>query len=164
MLGPSGPRDWIEFLGLLNEHGVRYLIAGGQAVIFHVGPRATADLDLLIGPEPRNVGRLRSALRVFMGDEPASKAIAMYKSHRILMIGAPPWKIDLTNKMDGMSFAAAWRGRVLTHFAEVPAAVVGLNEMIRAKRAVVKLNRPWPKGSTDSGDLQALLRLKARCR
>jgi hypothetical protein len=39
------PRDFKEFLRLLNPHGVEYLVVGGYAVNYHGYPRATGDLN-----------------------------------------------------------------------------------------------------------------------
>ena len=46
--------DFKELLSALNAHRVRYLIIGGYAVSFHAEPRATKDLDILIGPDAKN--------------------------------------------------------------------------------------------------------------
>lgn len=37
------PPDFREFLKLLNDHQVEYLLIGGYAVAYHGYPRATAD-------------------------------------------------------------------------------------------------------------------------
>ena len=42
------PDDFKEFLKLLNEHGVEYLLIGGYAVGYYGYPRATNDLDIWI--------------------------------------------------------------------------------------------------------------------
>ena len=41
--------DILEFLQLLERHGVRYLIVGGEAVIFYGYPRFTGDIDFFYG-------------------------------------------------------------------------------------------------------------------
>ena len=46
----------------LNAAAVRYLIAGGLAVVAHGYVRFTADLDVIIDLEPANVGRAVAAL------------------------------------------------------------------------------------------------------
>ncbi len=46
----------------LNEAGVRYLIAGGLAVVAHGYVRFTADLDLVLDLAPENVKRTIQAL------------------------------------------------------------------------------------------------------
>ena len=40
------PQDFSEFLKLLNEHHVEYLLIGGFAVAMHGYPRTTADMDV----------------------------------------------------------------------------------------------------------------------
>lgn len=42
------PRDFSEFLKLLAEHEVRYLLIGGYAVAHHGYVRGTADMDLWV--------------------------------------------------------------------------------------------------------------------
>lgn len=37
--------DTRAFIELLNTHGVRYMIVGGEAVIFHGHARLTGDVD-----------------------------------------------------------------------------------------------------------------------
>jgi hypothetical protein len=38
--------DFEDMLDLLERHGVRYLIIGGLAFIFHAKPRFTKDMDV----------------------------------------------------------------------------------------------------------------------
>ena len=44
----SLPKDWKEFLQLLNSRGAEYVVVGAFALAFHSEPRFTGDLDLLI--------------------------------------------------------------------------------------------------------------------
>ena len=39
-------KDFKEFIELLNENNVRYLVVGGYAVALHGHPRYTKDLDV----------------------------------------------------------------------------------------------------------------------
>lgn len=43
------PPDFSDFLRLLNDHEVDYLLIGGYAVGFHGYPRATGDMDIWVG-------------------------------------------------------------------------------------------------------------------
>jgi hypothetical protein len=54
-------RDYEEFIGALNAHGVRYLIIGAHAVALHARPRATKDLDILIDPTPPMLAKFSRA-------------------------------------------------------------------------------------------------------
>lgn len=62
--------DYTEFIRILNEHRVRYLVIGGYAVAFHGHPRATDDVDLLIDSSEANVRRVERALIAFVGIAP----------------------------------------------------------------------------------------------
>jgi hypothetical protein len=42
------PRDFIQFIEVLNDEKVEYLIIGGIAVGFHGHVRATKDLDVFV--------------------------------------------------------------------------------------------------------------------
>lgn len=54
--------EWNEFLGLLMQHGVRFVLVGGLAVGVHGHERYTNDLDVLIDPSEANARRLGKAL------------------------------------------------------------------------------------------------------
>jgi hypothetical protein len=59
------PRDWREFIALLNSREVEYLVVGAFARALHGIPRSTGDIDFLIRPTPENAERLMAALRDF---------------------------------------------------------------------------------------------------
>lgn len=52
------PDDFKEFLRLLNEHDVAYLLIGGYAVGYHGYPRATADMDIFVAISSDNASKL----------------------------------------------------------------------------------------------------------
>ena len=54
--------DYRDLLSAFHAHGVRYLIVGGYAVIFHSQPRFTKDLDLFITCLPQRVYRTKYEL------------------------------------------------------------------------------------------------------
>ena len=53
--GSSNPLDILQ---RLNQAGVKYLVIGGVAAIYHGVPRATFDLDLSVWLAPDNLKRL----------------------------------------------------------------------------------------------------------
>jgi hypothetical protein len=53
-----------DILAALNQHGVRYVIVGGLAVILHGHVRVTADIDLVIDLEP---AQARAAIDALVG-------------------------------------------------------------------------------------------------
>ena len=52
------PRDFKEFLRLLNSSEVEYLVIGGYAVNYYGYPRATADMDVWVGIDPGNAQKM----------------------------------------------------------------------------------------------------------
>jgi len=54
--------DYVEFIALLKEHRVKYLVVGAQALAYHARPRATKDLDLFVEPLHTNAKRVLKVL------------------------------------------------------------------------------------------------------
>src|SRR5947208_3209794 len=50
--------DTLEFIRLLQKYGVRYVIIGGEAVIFHGYARFTGDVDFFYSSDAENADRL----------------------------------------------------------------------------------------------------------
>lgn len=59
------PRDFKEFLKLLDSHKVKFLVIGGYAVSLHGYVRSTNDLDVWVGTDPLNAERVDATLREF---------------------------------------------------------------------------------------------------
>ncbi len=64
------PPDFKEFLKLLKEYDVRYLLIGGYAVGYHGYARATEDMDIWRAIHPENAQKIFSALKAFGLDDP----------------------------------------------------------------------------------------------
>jgi hypothetical protein len=58
-------QDHKDLLSAFHAHGVKYLIVGGYAVIFHAQPRYTKDIDLFIKADPANAEATYAALAAF---------------------------------------------------------------------------------------------------
>ena len=59
------PTDFKEFLQLLNEQKVEYLVIGGYAVAYHGYPRTTGDMDVWVARHEQNTQRIVAALEAF---------------------------------------------------------------------------------------------------
>lgn len=57
--------DFKEFLQLLNEHKVKYLLVGGYAVSLHGYIRYTSDMDIWILSNESNVKKIIKVLKDF---------------------------------------------------------------------------------------------------
>lgn len=65
------PPDFKEFLKLLKEHNVRYLLIGGYAAGYHGYARATEDMDIWVAVHPDNAQKLVSVMEAFGLDDPS---------------------------------------------------------------------------------------------
>jgi len=59
------PRDFKDYLTLLNDHEVEYLLVGGYAVAYHGFPRTTLDMDIWIANSPDNAEKMIHVMRAF---------------------------------------------------------------------------------------------------
>ena len=59
------PHDLREFLRLLSDHHVEYLLIGGYAVTYHGYPRTTDDMDIWIAMSEENAKKIIATLQEF---------------------------------------------------------------------------------------------------
>ena len=106
--------DTKEFLILLAEFKVRYLIVGGEAVIYYGHTRLTGDLDIFYSIDNDNIENLFKSLNKFWnGSIPGINSINDLKEkNSIIQFGLPPNRIDLINSIDGVEFEKAWENRI----------------------------------------------------
>ena len=57
--------DLLEFIKLLNENHVKYLVVGGYAVGYHGHPRYTKDIDVWVLLKRDNAQHIVSAIKQF---------------------------------------------------------------------------------------------------
>lgn len=98
------PKDFSEFLSLLNEHNVEYLLIGGYAVSIHGHIRATDDMDVYVGPSRTNAERVVAAIRAFGFDVPKLNADLVLMPRKIIRMGVPPLRIEIMAEIDGVEF------------------------------------------------------------
>lgn len=133
-------RDVQEFLRLLAEHDVRYLVIGGAAVVHHGYARFTGDIDFLYDCGRDNTRRLWAALLEFwQGRVPSLRdASELEDENLVVQFGRPPNRIDLIAGLRTVPFARAWQNRVhesiVVDGRQVPVWIVGLADLREAKR------------------------------
>lgn len=98
------PPDFKEFLSLLNEKKVEYLLIGGYAVGYHGYVRATGDIDVWIAPNAENAGRTISALREFGLELPDDSQNLLLMPDNVLRMGVPRVRIEVLTSISGVSF------------------------------------------------------------
>jgi hypothetical protein len=132
--------DTLEFIRLLEKHRVRYVIVGGEAVIFHGHARFTGDVDFFYSCEAENAKRLFAALREFWrGDVPGiEREEELTQPGYVIQFGRPPNRIDLLTSADGLTFEEAWQTRIIVAVegaGDVKTALLSMEKLIQNKRA-----------------------------
>ena len=133
--------DFQDFLRVLHSHNVRFMIVGGEAVIFYGHIRVTGDIDVYYDREPGNAVRLFKALEVFwQGEVPQLEGPSGLEQRGVIFqFGLPPNRIVLLNDIDGVDFEGAWlrrtRAELSSSEGNTPFSYIGLEDLIRNKRA-----------------------------
>jgi hypothetical protein len=133
------PRDFKEFLQLLNSKEVDYLLVGGYAVSYHGYPRATGDMDIWIAIHPRNAGKVVEALKEFgFGLSNLSQDLFL-EEERIIRMGMPPFRIEVFTTISGVDFDKCYARRVTDIVDGVEIKFISLEDLKLNKQAS---NRP----------------------
>jgi hypothetical protein len=130
---PAVNREFRDLLAEFNAHGVEYLLVGAHAMAAHGHVRATKDLDIWVRPAGDNTGRVLAALRAFGAPLHDLTEADLAAPGLVFQIGVAPLRIDIMTSIDGVAFAEAWPARLLTRFADQPAAVLSREHLIRNK-------------------------------
>lgn len=129
--------DVQELIRLFQEFQVRFLVTGGEAVIFHGYPRYTGDVDFHYDPEVENSKRLFSALLEFWGgDIPGIQSPEdLTEEGLVLQFGRPPNRVDLLSRVSGVQFEVAWERRIKASMNDKELPYLGLADLVAAKKA-----------------------------
>jgi predicted nucleotidyltransferase len=137
--------DPARVFATLDRHGVDYVTIGAFAVIAHGYVRATADIDLMARQDPDNLERLAAAfaeLRArlrgvdaeLLEIDPTDPDTLANGASFTLDTDAGP--VDYLNDVPGAGDYDELRSRAVeTTAAGVTVRVVGLDDLIRMKRA-----------------------------
>ena len=129
------PLDFKEFLKLLNEKDVRYLLIGGYAVGYHGYPRATGDMDIWIAIHPDNAKKVISALRDFGFDHPDLSPDLFLQKNKIIRMGHPPMRLEISTGISGVEFDECYVSRIVDTLDGVEVNIIDLPHLKANKKA-----------------------------
>jgi len=146
--------DVQEFIRTLAKHEVRYIIVGGEAVVYHGHARVTNGIDFFYEPTIENAEKLYASLdEYWLGEIPGLKSMeGLLIIDATVQFGDLPNMIVLCNSLTGVSFEEAWDSKVeesvRINGKKHTLYFIGLEELVRNKKA---LKRP-----IDNEDLKYL--------
>jgi predicted nucleotidyltransferase len=126
--------DFREFLKLLNDHQVEYMIIGGFAVAAHGYPRYTKDIDILIGTTSDNTTKMLAVIKDF-GFGSLGLTSTDFQDDEIIQLGYEPNRIDILKNIPGIRFDIAFEKRLISTFDNLPVHVISRQDLIKAKEA-----------------------------
>jgi len=128
-------KDLKDILRAFNANSVKYLIIGGHAFGVHAEPRTTKDLDLFIRSDAENAKAVFRALAQF-GAPISGMSPQDFADGTTFQMGQSPERIDILQKIDGVTFDEAWASRLEgTVDGEIPASIISREDLIRNKLA-----------------------------
>ena len=134
-MAPTLPPDFKEFLKLLKEHDVRYLLIGGYAVGYHGYARATDDMDIWVAIHPDNAQKLVSALKVFGLDDPNLTPELFLQKPKIIRMGFPPMRLEITTSVSGVDFEECYQTRIIDKLDDIEVNFIDLEHLKKNKMA-----------------------------
>ncbi len=129
------PPDFREFLKLLKEHEVRYLLIGAYAVNYHGYVRSTGDMDIWIAIHPDNAKKMVNVLKAFGFDHPDLNADLFLQEKKIIRMGMPPVRLEITTSISGVEFDECYRARIVDELDGVEVNLIDLENLKKNKKA-----------------------------
>ena len=132
-------QDFKEFIQLLNENQVKYLVIGGYAVAIHGHPRYTKDIDIWIEISDDNANKLVTTLTQFGFDSLGVTTQDFQTTNQIIQLGYPPNRIDLITNPDGIDFQTCYDSKIEVNLNDVPVKFINLDNLKKNKLASGRL-------------------------
>ncbi len=132
-------QDFKEFIQLLNDNQVRYLIVGGYAVALHGYPRYTKDIDIWVELARENAARIVKALDQFGFASLGLKENDFLVEDQIIQLGYAPNRIDILTTLPGVTFEGCYDKRLLVEIDGVKASFIDLDNLRKNKKATGRL-------------------------
>lgn len=128
------PKDFKEFLKLLEKNNVKYLLIGGYAVGFYGYPRATNDIDFWVEINPKNAKKISKTLIEF-GLPKESISDSLFLESNILRMGFPPIRIEILTEISGIEFRECFTQSRVIEIDGTKARIISLEDLKKNKKA-----------------------------
>lgn len=131
--------DFKDFLKLLSEKKVEYLLIGGYAVGYHGYPRSTGDMDIWIRFTQENAVLTAEALEEFGYSKKDQSLAVLLQFGKILRMGFPPFRLEVSTEIDGVTFDECYANHVVVKVDDISITLIGYEDLLTNKRASGRL-------------------------
>lgn len=148
------PPDFKDFLKLLNENSVRYLLIGGYAVGYYGYPRATHDMDVWIAVDSVNAEKMVDVMAEFGFAEGAISKEIFLRKDGVVRMGVPPLRLEILMSISGVNFEDCYDRGLTDEVDGLPVRIIHLEDLLANKKAsgrykdlddVSNLPEKWPE-------------------
>ena len=150
-------QDLKEFLRLLAEHDVTFMLVGAHAVAVHGYPRGTGDIDFWIRRDEANARKILAALDEFGFGALGLTMADLMDENTVIQLGREPHRIDLMTFLTGLDFDECLPRAFHARYEGIPLRVIARDDLLRNKRAT---GRPKDKLDVDEFERAELDRIK----
>ena len=130
--------DFEQLLTDLNAENAGYVVIGAYAVMIHAQPRATKDLDILIGSDLNNAAAVWRALAKFGAPLRDITPADLVEPGTFFRMGTPSLMIDILPEISGVQFSEVLRRAtiaVINQETKLRAPFISVDDLIAAKLA-----------------------------
>ncbi|MFC2088812.1 hypothetical protein ACFLSX_04355 [Calditrichota bacterium] len=127
------PKDFKEFIILLNKNNAEYLIVGGYAVGFHSRPKFTHDIDIWINNTKKNAGKIIQVLIDFGFTNLDITIEELSTANKIIQLGNEPMRIDLMTSVSGLDFDTSYKRKITGKYYSVNANFLCVADLLKNK-------------------------------
>ncbi len=129
------PQDFRDFLKLLNENDVRYLLIGGYAVGYYGYPRATHDMDIWIAADPENAEKMVDVMTGFGFAEGAVAKEIFLRRDGVVRMGVPPLRLEVLMSISGVVFEECYERGLVDDVDGESVRIIHLEDLLTNKIA-----------------------------
>ncbi|MBU0474657.1 MAG: nucleotidyltransferase [Bacteroidetes bacterium] len=141
-------KDFVEFLELLNDQKVKYLIVGAYALALYAEPRNTGDIDFFVDRSEENAHKILTVLKLFGFEGLGISIDDLTNENMVVQLGVPPVRIDILSSISGVDFDEAYSSKIKHKFGNTIAFFLSKEHLIKNKIASGR--------KKDLADLEAL--------
>ena len=126
---------------------------GGYAYNLYRNPRATGDIDFFVATSDANEQSIRKSLVDFgFGESLPNATTPLLVMGKVLMLGRPPFRIDILTKIDGASFEEVEKTCRFIELDGLRIPVISPQMLLRNKESTGR-----PKDAVDAMELRRML-------
>jgi hypothetical protein len=125
------PQSFLDVFAALDRQGVRCVVVGGAAVVFHGHVRPIADLDLVVAPER---GSAEHAVQTLIDLSFFPSILVPIQALTVLRLFDPSQReVDLFFRYH-IPFDQLWASSVLLQVGGHPVRIASLDHLLKVKR------------------------------